>query len=110
MASANSNQAAEIQLHRAACKIILKQGDLLDETDVEAFVIPTPAMHESEKHNYALFNSLRSLADRELQRQIDNAREKVVLLEPQYIPKQWSYLHPFRPTVFRECQKKRESY
>ena len=88
MASAGFDQASEVHFRRGPCRIILKQGDLLRETNVDALVIPTPPLTDSENHNYALFNSICSTANRDLKREIDITREKVVLLKPQIIWKE----------------------
>ena len=85
MASAGLDQTSEVHFRRGPCKIILKKGDLLRETNVDALVIPTPSITESEKHNYALFNSICSTANHDLKRQIEITREKVDLSKPQFI-------------------------
>jgi O-acetyl-ADP-ribose deacetylase (regulator of RNase III) len=73
MARFNNNHDkvfSDVCFKRDSCKIILKQGDLLEEKDVDVIVIPTPDYGNDSSHAYPLFDAFCSKADRDLKQQI----------------------------------------
>jgi O-acetyl-ADP-ribose deacetylase (regulator of RNase III) len=66
----NNKVFSEVCFKRDSCKIILKQGDLLEEKDVDVIVIPTPEYGNDISHAYPLFDAFCSKADRDLKQQI----------------------------------------
>jgi hypothetical protein len=86
MASSNNDGCAEVYFQQGSCNIILKQGDLLQENDVDVIVIPTPENGQNASHTYPLFEALCSKADQKLKDQIKKFSSKIKLHEkPQII-------------------------
>jgi len=77
MARSNDNDCAEVYFQQGSCSIILKQGDLLSEKDVDVIVIPTPEYGQQASHGYPLFEALCSRADQKLKEQIKKFSSKV---------------------------------
>jgi len=89
MATARSHNDDRDEFHfrQGSCNIILKQGDLLDENDVDALVIPAPDLSEGNPDNFVLFKSIYSKADEDGKREIQTVRSDLKLLNPQVISK-----------------------
>jgi len=77
MARSNNNDCAEVYFQHGSCSIILKQGDLLDETDVDVIVIPTPEYGQQASHSYPIFDAFCSKADRRLREEINKFSSKI---------------------------------
>jgi len=78
MARSNNNDCAEIYFQQGSCNIILKQGDLLAEADVDAIVIPTPEYGQQASHSYPIFEALCSKVDQRLRGEINRFSSKII--------------------------------
>jgi len=87
MARSHNNDRDALYFKQGSCNIILKQGDLLDENDVDVVVIPTPDLSEPDPDNFVLFKSIHSKADDNYKREIKRVRSDLKLLHPQAISK-----------------------
>jgi hypothetical protein len=83
MATSNNNDCGVYYFKQGSCSIILKKGDLLKETDINVFVIPTPELSEQNPDNFAIFKSIYSHADENKKREIKRLRSELKLLHPQ---------------------------
>jgi hypothetical protein len=77
MAGSQHDDHNEFYFKQGSCSIILKQGDLLDEKDVNAIVIPTPPLSEPNTDSFAIYKAFCSKADANYRRDIERIREKV---------------------------------
>ena len=77
-AVANENDRSQVFFKQGSCKIILKQGDLMDENGVEVIVIPIPDSDQRDRfQTYPLFDAFISTADKALKDKIKTASPKV---------------------------------
>ncbi len=112
MSRSHNDDRDEVHFKQGSCSVILKQGDLLNENDVDAIVIPTPALNESNPDNFALYKSIFSKANQDDKRQIEKVRSDLKLLSPAVILKKgFGYIlavPPFKgnPDKARELLRK----
>jgi hypothetical protein len=85
MATSRNDDCAGVYFEQGTCKIILKQGDLFNEKDVDVIVIPTPGSGVTDSHTYPLFEKLSSRADPSLKQQIKRLSGKIQQREPPQI-------------------------
>jgi O-acetyl-ADP-ribose deacetylase (regulator of RNase III) len=77
MARSIDNDFSEVHFKQGSCSILLKQGDLMNENDVDVIVIPTPEFGRQTTQNYPLFEALRSKADQNLNEQIKKFSSRI---------------------------------
>jgi hypothetical protein len=85
MATSRNDDCAGVYFEQGSCKIILKQGDLFNESDVDVIVIPTPDSGVTDSHTYPLFEALRSGADPSLKQQIKQLSANIQQRNPPQI-------------------------
>ena len=77
MAESVNHDHPDVHFTKGPCRIILKLGDLLKETGVDAIVIPTPEGAESSDGNYPVFKAMYDSADERLTNQIEHSGAKI---------------------------------
>lgn len=77
MANSNSDNHSDLLFNYNSCKILLKQGNLLDENDVQLIVIPTPPSNESDPSSFAIFNQFNQKADKDLKEEVKKIRREL---------------------------------
>jgi hypothetical protein len=87
MATSNNSDCADFYFTQGSCSIILKEGDLLKETEVDVLVIPTPDSSELNPDNFVIYKNFYSRADEDQKREIKRLRYDLKLLHPQVISK-----------------------
>lgn len=87
MARWHNDDSHEVHFKQGSCSIILKQGDLLDEKDVDVIVIPTPGPSELNPESFVLYKSFCSKVDENFKREIKKLRSELTQQNPQIISK-----------------------
>ena len=106
-ADANGNNCSEVYFRQGSCNIILKQGDLMREDDVDVIVIPTPENGRQDiQQTYPLFEKILSNADKHLKDQIKRSSSQMRSVnEPQFIAIKKPY-YILTTTPFYQNEKK----
>ena len=75
MATTNQLNQQDMCLEKYSCKITLSRGDIFDQTNVHAIVVPTPHQSEGKDKNYAIFNRVYERAQKKLEKDLDEYRK-----------------------------------
>ncbi|CAF1574844.1 unnamed protein product [Rotaria magnacalcarata] len=114
MASSFRDDFNEIHYRQGSCDIILKPGDLLNEKNVDALVIPTPSATELNVDSFVLFKSMYSQANQDEKREIEKIRSNVTLKQPEFFPKNRpGYIFavpPYMGNAKKACKLLKETY
>ncbi|CAF3158014.1 unnamed protein product [Rotaria socialis] len=114
MASSLRDDFNEIHYRQGSCAIILKPGDLLNENNVDALVIPTPSAIELDPNSFVLFQSMYSKANQYEKREIEKIRSNLTLNQPEFFSKNRpGYIFAVPPYVGnakKACKLLKETY
>lgn len=77
MATSNSDNQSDLLFNCNSCKILLKQGNLLDEKDVNCIVIPTPPSSEGDADSFAVFKEFNKRANDHLKKEAEKIRRQL---------------------------------
>ncbi|CAF1008320.1 unnamed protein product [Adineta steineri] len=85
MATTHNDDVGEILFKQNSCNIILKQGNLLDENNVDVIVIPTPNASEPKPDNFQIFKAILERTNEQCRRKIDRLRMNLTPDKPQVV-------------------------
>ncbi|UJR22540.1 hypothetical protein I4U23_025589 [Adineta vaga] len=87
MARSHTSARSEILFEHGSCQFILKQGDLLDENNVDAIVVPTPSGSETKPDTFAIYKLVYSELDKNGKKDIDQIRNELSGQKPKVFVK-----------------------